>query len=139
MYQIIEYDTGKLIAETLNVTWVKQQERVDTPILAYNYNDADGVVFKVNGEEKTLGIKKDRPEGAPNMDNYTPLVKIVEVSGEPYIMQRIMEMQAQVNTMQSQSTTTGEQINEIYAVQAGDTVVKSELDAAYREGVNGYE
>lgn len=136
MYQIIEYDTGKLIAETLNVTWVKQQVRIDLPILAYNYNDADGVVFKVNGEEKTLGIKKDRPEGAPNMDNYTPLVRVVEVSGEPYIMQQIAAMQAQVNAMQAQSTTTSEQVNEIYAAQAGDVVVKSDLDAAYKEGVN---
>lgn len=136
MYQIIEYDTGKLIAETLNVTWVKQQERVDVPVLAYNYNDADGVVFKVNGEEKTLGIKKDRPEGAPNMDNYTPLVRVVEVSGEPYIMQQLSAMQAQVRAMQAQSTTTSEQVNEIYASQAGDVVVKSDLDAAYKEGVN---
>lgn len=136
MYQIIEYDTGKLIAETLNVTWVTQQERVDVPVLAYNYNDADGVVFKVNGEEKTLGIKKDRPEGAPNMDNYTPLVRVVEVSGEQYIMQQLSAMQAQVRAMQAQSTTTSEQVNEIYASQAGDVVVKSDLDAAYKEGVN---
>lgn len=52
---------------------------------------------------------------------------------------QIESMQTQVNAMQQQSTTTGEQVAEMYAVQAGDVVVKSELDAAYREGVNSYE
>lgn len=52
---------------------------------------------------------------------------------------QIESMQDQVNAMQQQSTTTGEQVAEMYAVQAGDVVVKSELDAAYREGVNSYE
>ncbi len=52
---------------------------------------------------------------------------------------QIESMQTQVNAMQKQSTTTGEQVAEMYAVQAGDVVVKSELDAAYREGVNSYE
>lgn len=51
---------------------------------------------------------------------------------------QIESMQTQVNAMQQQSTTTGEQVAEMYAVQAGDVVVKSELDAAYREGVNAY-
>lgn len=48
------------------------------------------------------------------------------------------DLQAQIKELQSQSTQSSEQINEIYAAQAGDTVVKSELDAAYREGVNSY-
>lgn len=52
---------------------------------------------------------------------------------------QIESMQIKVNAMQQQSTTTGEQVAEMYAVQAGDVVVKSELDAAYREGVNSYE
>lgn len=55
------------------------------------------------------------------------------------MQEQIAELQAKVNDMQSQSTKTGEQIAEIYAVQAGDTVIKSDLDAAYREGVNSYE
>lgn len=54
------------------------------------------------------------------------------------MQEQIAELQAQVNAMQQQSTTTGEQVAEMYAVQAGDVVVKSELDAAYREGVNSY-
>ena len=49
------------------------------------------------------------------------------------------DLQAQINELQEQSTTTSEQVAEMYAVQAGDVVVKSELDAAYREGVNSYE
>ena len=52
---------------------------------------------------------------------------------------QIESMQIKVNAMQQQSTTTGEQVAEMYAVQAGDVIVKSELDAAYREGVNSYE
>ena len=130
MYKIIEYDTGKLIAETLNVTLVKQQVRIDLPILANNFSDADGVVFSVGDEEKMLGI------AGRGMDNYTPLVTVKEVSGEPYIMQQLAAMQAQVRAMQEQSTQSSEQINEIYAAQAGDVVVKSDLDAAYKEGVN---
>lgn len=49
------------------------------------------------------------------------------------------DLQSQIKELQAQSTTTGEQVAEMYAVQAGDVVVKSELDAAYREGVNSYE
>lgn len=48
------------------------------------------------------------------------------------------DLQDQIKELKAQSTTTGEQVAEMYAVQAGDVVVKSELDAAYREGVNAY-
>lgn len=136
MYQIINSETKNLIAETHYITWLKQQERVDFPVKANNMSEADGVTIMIDGEEKTFGIKKEREPGAPNMDNYTPLVKVVEVSGEPYIMQQLSAMQEQVKAMQAQSTTTGEQVKEIYAAQAGDVVVKSDLDAAYQEGVN---
>lgn len=60
----------------------------------------------------------------------------IEPPQEPVTLE---DLQEQIKELQAQSTTTGEQINEIYAAQAGDTVVKSELDAAYREGVNSYE
>ena len=136
MYQVINFETKNLISETHYITWLKQQERVDFPVKANNMSEADGVTIMIDGEEKTFGIKKEREPGAPNMDNYKPLVKIVEVSGEPYILQQLAAMKEQVNAMQEQSTTTGEQVAEMYAVQAGDVVVKSELDAAYREGVN---
>lgn len=139
MYQIINDETGVLMAETLNVTFVRQQQRVDRPIIANNLKEADGVVFCIGEEEYQLGLAKEYAEGEPNMLNYTPLVRVVEVSSDPYIMQQLAAMHAQVTAMQKQSTTTGEQVAEMYAVQAGDVVVKSELDAAYREGVNSYE
>lgn len=131
MYRIIEIGSERLIDELINPTWVKQQKRVDLPILARNFAEADGVVL--SDGETMVGI------AGRNMQNYPPLVTVVEVSSDPYIMQQLTAMQAQVSAMQQQSTTTGEQVAEMYAVQAGDVVVKSELDAAYREGVNSYE
>lgn len=127
MYRIKD-EYGNVLEELINVTWVKQQKYIDCPILANSYEEADGVVL--SDGETMRGI------AGRGMDNYTPLVTVEEVSGEPYIMQQIAAMQAQVNAMQDQSTTTSEQVNEIYAAQAGDVVVKSDLDAAYKEGVN---
>lgn len=130
MYRIKD-EYGNIIDELVNPTWLKQQKRVDRPICANSYEEADGVVL--SDGETMRGI------AGRGMDNYTPLVTVEEVSGEPYIMQQLAAMKEQVRAMQDQSTTTGEQVKEIYAAQAGDTVVKSELDAAYREGVNSYE
>ena len=131
MYRIREAKSGGIIEEIVQPLWLKQQRLVDFPILCDEYAEADGLVLS-DGETR-VGI------AGRGMDNYTPLVTVEEVSGEPYIMQQLAAMQAQVRAMQAQSTTTGEQVKEIYAAQAGDTVVKSELDAAYREGVNSYE
>lgn len=127
MYRIFD-KYGNLVDELMRPTWVKQQERVDLPIVARNLEEADGVVL--SDGETMVGIV------GRNMQNYEPLVTVEEISGEPYIMQQLAVMQAQVNALQAQSTTTSEQVNEIYAAQAGDVVVKSELDAAYQEGVN---
>lgn len=127
MYRLID-EYGNIIDELFNPTWLKQQKRVDRPILANSYEEADGVVL--SDGETMVGI------AGRNMQNYTPLVTVEEVSSEPYIMQQLTAMQAQVSVMQKQSTTTGEQVAEMYAVQAGDVVVKSDLDAAYKEGVN---
>lgn len=129
MYRIKD-EYGNIIDDLVNPTWLKQQKRVDRPICANSCEEADGVVL--SDGETMRGI------AGRGMENYTPLVMVEEVSGEPYIMQQLSAMQAQVNAMQQQSTTTSEQVNEIYAAQAGDVVVKSELDAAYREGVNAY-
>lgn len=129
MYRIKD-EYGNILEETVNPRWVKQQKHIDLPIDADSYDEADGIVL--SDGETMVGI------AGRNMENYTPLVTVEEVSGEPYIMQQLSAMQAQVTAMQQQSTTTGEQVAEIYAVQAGDVVVKSELDAAYREGVNAY-
>lgn len=127
MYRIKD-EYGNIIDELVKPQWLKQQKRVDRPICANSYEEADGVVL--SDGETMRGI------AGRGMDNYTPLVTVEEVSGEPYIMQQIAAMQAQVNAMQVQKTTTSEQVNEIYAAQAGDVVVKSDLDAAYKEGVN---
>lgn len=131
MYNIKNSKTGETIENSMSPMWLKQQKGVDCPIECNNFAEADGV--RLSDGNTMLGI-----EGR-NMQNYEPLVTVVEVSSDPYIMQQLTAMQAQVSAMQKQSTTTGEQVAEMYAVQAGDVVVKSELDAAYREGVNSYE
>lgn len=127
MYRIKD-EYGNIVDEPVNPQWLKQQKRVDRPICANSYDEADGVVL--SDGETMCGIS------GRGMDNYEPLVTVEEVSGEPYIMQQIAAMQAQVSAIKDQSTTTSEQVNEIYAAQAGDVVVKSDLDAAYKEGVN---
>ena len=122
MYQIINHETGVLITETMRVTFVKQQKRVDRPILAYNLGEADGVVFYVGDEEYQLGLAKEYAEGEPNMLNYTPLVDVVEVPSDNYIMSELNRVKAQVDN--------------VHAYQTEETVLRSELDAAYTQGVN---
>ena len=124
MYQIINHETGVLITETMQVTFVKQQKRVDRPILAYNLGEADGVVFYVGDEEYQLGLAKDYAEGEPNMLNYTPLVDVVEVSSDAYLLAELNRVKAQVDS--------------VHAYQTESTILKSELDESYREGVNSY-
>ena len=118
MYQIINDETGVLITETLNVTFVRQQERVDRPILANNLAEADGVVFYVGDTEYQLGIAGKR------MQNYTPLVRVVEVSSDAYLLAELNRVKAQVDS--------------VHAYQTETTILKSELDESYREGVNSY-
>lgn len=123
MYQIINTETGELIEESVNPTWVKQQERADCPLTTYNLEEADGVVL--SDQETYLGI-----EGR-NMGNYTPLVRIVEVSSDPVVFAEIEAMKAQINAVQNGVT-------EVYNVQTEGTVPKTDLDTAYKEGVNSY-
>lgn len=122
MYQIINHETGVLITETMRLTFVKQQKRVDRPILAYNLSEADGVVFYVGDEEYQLGLAKDYAEGEPNMLNYTPLVDVVEVPSDAYIMGELNRVKAQVDN--------------VHAYQTEETVLRSELDDAYTQGIN---
>lgn len=122
MYQIINHETGVLITETMQITFVKQQKRVDRPILAYNLGEADGVVFYVGDEEYQLGLAKDYAEGEPNMLNYTPLVDVVEVPSDNYIMSELNRVKVQVDN--------------VHAYQTEETVLRSELDDAYTQGVN---
>lgn len=124
MYQIINHETGVLITETMQVTFVKQQKRVDRPILAYNLGEADGVVFYVGDEEYQLGLAKEYAEGEPNMLNYKPVVDVIEVPSDAYIMSELNRVKAQVDS--------------VHAYQTETTILKSELDESYREGVNSY-
>ena len=110
MYQIINDETNVLITETLNVTFVRQQERVDRPILANNLAEADGVVFYVGDEEYQLGLAKDYAEGEPNMLNYTPLVRIVEVPDGPYVS-------GQIRTVQHQNENTASRLDAQQSLQ----------------------
>lgn len=124
MYQIINLETGVLIEEALNPQWVRQQKLRDFPICANNLEEANGVVL--SDGNTMVGIYKVDPETGesvvPNMDNYEPLVRIVEVSSDAYIMSELNRVKSQVDN--------------IHAYQTEKTVLRSDLDAAYTQGVN---
>lgn len=130
MYRIINAKTKETIENNPNPFWVKMQKN-GIYIGCDNYEEADGITL--SDEKTTLGIV------GRSMESYTPLITVEEVSSDPYIFQQLESMQEQIRNMQVQSITTGEQVAEMYAVQTGDVVSKTELDAAYREGVNSYE
>ena len=127
MYQIINLETNVLIEEALSPQFVKQQKRVDFPICANNLEEANGVVL--SDGNTMVGIYKVDPETGesvvPNMDNYKPLVKIVEVPSDAYIMGELNRVKSQVDS--------------IHAYQTEETVLRSDLDAAYKEGVNSVQ
>lgn len=120
MYRIKD-EYGNIIEESVAPTWVKQQRRVDRPILANSYEEADGVVL--SDGETMVGI------AGRNMENYTPLVTVVEVSSDPYIFQHMSELESQIKAAQ-------DGISQVYDAQTVGMVAKTELDEAYREGVN---
>lgn len=124
MYQIINLETNVLIEEALNPQWVRQQKLRDFPICANNLEDANGVVL--SDGNTMVGIYKVDPETGesvvPNMDNYEPLVKIVEVPSDAYIMSELNRVKAQVDN--------------VHAYQTEETVLRSDLDTAYTQGVN---
>lgn len=124
MYQIINLETNVLIEEALNPQFVKQQPRVDFPICANNLEEANGVVL--SDGNTMVGIYKVDPETGesvfPNMDNYKPLVKIVEVPSDPYILNELGRVKSQVDM--------------IHTYQTEKTVLRSDLDTAYTRGVN---
>ena len=122
MFRILD-EYGCVIEESISPQWLKQQKRVDRPICANSYEEADGVVL--SDGETMRGI------AGRGMDNYTPLVTIKEVSSDPYVFARLEAMQSQINAVQGSVDT-------VHAYQTEETVLKSELDAAYKEGVNAY-
>lgn len=106
MYQIINLETGVLIEEAFNPQWLKQQKLRDFPICANNLEDANGVVL--SDGNTMVGIYKVDPETGesvqPNMDNYKPLVKIVEVPDGPYVS-------GQIRTVQHQNENTSNKLD----------------------------
>lgn len=98
MYKIKHARYGGVIDEQINPTWVKQQERVDRPILAESYEDADGIVL--SDGNTMLGI------AGRKMDNYTPLVVIEEVNGEPYLMAQLEAVQAELEKAKKEQEAT---------------------------------
>lgn len=128
MYKIKDAQWGDLIEEILSPVWVRQQERVDLPICCDSYEEADGLVL--SDGNTMVGI------AGRGMENYKPLVTVEEVSAEPYLMAKLNELQSKVSTIEQQSATTSAQVSDLHATQAGNVVVKSELDKAYADGVN---
>lgn len=98
MYKIKHARYGGVIEEQINPTWVKQQERVDRPILAESYEDADGIVL--SDGNTMLGI------AGRKMENYTPLVVIEEVNGEPYLMAQLEAVQAELDKAKKEQEAT---------------------------------
>lgn len=128
MYKIKHAQYGNLIEEQINPTWVKQQERVDRPILADSYDVADGIVL--NDGNTMLGI------AGRKMDNYTPLVVIEEVNGEPYLMAQLEAVQAELTKLKEESSVNNEDIMAQLTAMQGEQVGTVVLDGAYKEGVN---
>lgn len=128
MYRIKD-EYGNILEETITPRWVKQQKHVDLPINADSYEEANGIVLS---DEKFYGIYKvDEETGesvVPNMNDY-PQVTIEEVSSDPYIFQRMSDLETQIKVTQ-------DGISQVYDAQTVGMVSKTELDEAYREGVN---
>lgn len=120
MYRLLD-EYGNIIDELVNPQWLKQQKRVDRPICANSLEEADGVVL--SDGEMMVGI------AGRNMEDYEPLVTVVEVSSDPYIFQRMSELESQIKATQ-------DGISQVYDAQTVGMVAKTELDEAYREGVN---
>lgn len=128
MYKIKHAKYGNLIEEQINPTWIKQQERVDRPILAESYEDADGIVL--SDGNTMLGI------AGRKMENYTPLVVIEEVNGEPYLMAQLEAVQAELVKLKEESSVNNEDIMAQLTAMQGEQVGTVVLDSAYKEGVN---
>ena len=124
MYKIKHARYGKLIEEQINPTWVKQQERVDRPILADSYAVADGIVL--SDGNTMLGI------AGRKMENYTPLVIIEEVNGEPYLMAQLEAVQAELEKLKEESSVN----NEMSQSALAELLL---LQAQQAEGVKGGE
>lgn len=90
MYRIRDAATGALLEDTIDIRLVKQQLRVDMPIVCDDLSEADGIVYDDGTGEKMVGI------AGRNMEEYGPLVLVEEISGEPYLMERMNELERQL-------------------------------------------
>lgn len=110
MYKIVNFETGELIEKTEQPRWVRQQDRVDDPVLCSTYEEADGIVL--SDGNTMLGI-----EGR-NMQNYTPTVLVEEIPLEERILEEVeVQNDLQLASMQGQADqynaalATQEQVN----------------------------
>lgn len=98
MYRIKDAESGSVIEDNFTPCFVKQQERIDLPIVCGDLEEADGVVL--SDDETMLGIKGKR------MENYQPLVIIEEVNGEPYLMAQLEVVQAELEKAKKEQEAT---------------------------------
>lgn len=119
MYRIKD-EYGNILEETVNPQWLKQQKRVDCPVSANNYQEADGVVL--SDGETMVGI------AGRGMDNYTPLVDVEEVSSDPYLFQQLNETSNKLDTKASQDKVESLE-QQTTALMMGMVDVYSKLEA----------
>lgn len=123
MYKIINAKNGICIETAIDPTFLRQQMKTKVPIRAEGLFDADGVVL--SDGETMLGIE------GKNMPEYEPQVRVEKIDSDPLVFQRLEAMQAQIDSVQSG-------VNQVYNAQTSESVPKTDLDTAYREGVNSY-
>lgn len=72
------------------------------------------------------------------MQNYTPTVIVKETNGDKYILMRLQVLEDTVNIMNQGVVMANEAVAQVYDAQTNGTVPKTELNEAYKEGVNSY-
>ena len=106
MYRIIDAKTGALIEEIIAPRWVKQQKRVDYPILCDFAEDGETV----------CGIE------GKGMPEYTPIVRAVEVSSDPHLFERVNALENELKKAQEENKVLQEMnqsaLGEILLLQA---------------------
>lgn len=126
MYKIVNYETGEIIEKTEEPWWLKKQSS-GSIITCYSQEDADGIML--SDGNTMLGI-----EGR-NMQEYTPTVIVSEI---PESIVKIDFMSGALDDVVKQVANIETKVNTLYDAQTQGIVLQSELDAAYKEGVNSY-
>lgn len=90
MFRIKDAKTGGLIEEVVWPIWVKQQDLVDFPIACDSFEEADGLYL---ADDQTLvGI------AGRKMENYEPNVIVEEFDGEPYLFEKVKQLQNELES-----------------------------------------